>query len=166
MIICGLPGTGKTSLANAIAPLLNAEVLSTDKFRKELIEHPKYSKQERRLIYDVMLIVARYLHNAGINCILDATFNTERSRGEARKKLALQPFQIHIVECVCPENVVMARLRRRKGDYSDADISVYKKMKKIYEPVQEEHTSADTSISSPENIARNIAHEILKKLRS
>jgi len=162
VIICGLPGTGKTTLAKALAPLLNAVVLSTDKIRKELIEHPTYSKQERRLIYDVMLLLAEYLHNAGINCILDATFSRRRSRKEAIRKLELQPFEFHIVECVCPEDVVIARLCARKGDYSDADVLVYKKMKEVYEPVQEEHISADAT-RSPECIAKDIADKILAK---
>ena len=160
MIICGLPGTGKTALAKALAPLLNAVVLSTDKIRKELIEHPTYSKQERRLIYDVMLLLAEYLHNAGINCILDATFSRRRSRKEAIRKLELQPFEFHIVECVCPEDVVIARLCARKGDYSDADVSVYKKMEKIYELGREGHITADTTKPSKNN-AKEIADTIL-----
>ena len=77
VLFCGLPGVGKTRLANELAPLINAVVLSSDKLRKELIPHPTYTKEEKELIYDVMLLVARYLHNAaGVNCILDATFNT------------------------------------------------------------------------------------------
>lgn len=162
VIICGLPGVGKTTLAKDLAPLLNAVVLSTDKIRKELILHPTYSKQERRLIYDVMLLLAKYLHDAGINCILDATFNRERSRREVKNKLALDPSQFHIVECVCPEDVVLARLRARKGDYSDADVSVYRKMKKVYEPVREEHITAGMA-KDPKNNSKDIADKILMK---
>jgi predicted kinase len=160
VIICGLPGVGKTTLAKDLAPLLNATVLSTDKIRKELISHPTYSKKERRLIYDVMLLLAKYLHDAGLNCILDATFNRERSRREVKNKLALDLSQFHIVECICPEDVVLARLWSRKGGYSDADISVYRKMKKIYEPVRERHITADT-IKPSKNNAKEIANKIL-----
>lgn len=80
VIVCGLPGVGKTTLANNLAPLLNASVLSTDKTRKELIPHPTYSARERELIYDVMLLLAKYLHGLGVNCILDAT-STEKTFG-------------------------------------------------------------------------------------
>ena len=34
IIICGLPGVGKTTLAKGIAPLINAVILSTDRIRK------------------------------------------------------------------------------------------------------------------------------------
>jgi predicted kinase len=144
-----LPGVGKTSLARELAPLINAVVLSTDKLRKELIPNPTYTKEEKELIYDVMLLVARYLHNAaGVNCILDATFNTEKSRENARKKLGnISPDQIYIIECSCPEDIIISRLKARKGDYSDADVDIYRKMKQVYEPVKDKqrHIIADTS---------------------
>lgn len=155
ILFCGLPGVGKTSLANKLGSLINAIVLSTDKIRKELISEPTYTKEEKKLIYDVMLLVARYLHNeAGVKCILDATFNTEESRRTAIEKLAnVSSEQIYIVECVCPEDIVISRLKARKGDYSDADIDIYRKMKQLYEPVKDKqrHIIADTSRDSKIN---------------
>ena len=145
VIVCGLPGVGKTTLAKEIAPMIKATILSTDKIRKELLSQPTYQQQERILIYDIMVIIAKYLHDAGINCILDATFNKETSRNELIEKLGLSKDQIKIVECICPEAVVISRIKARKNDYSDADVSVYNKMKKIYEPVKGEHLTVDTS---------------------
>jgi predicted kinase len=166
VLFCGLPGVGKTSLANELAPLINAIVLSTDKIRKEVISKPTYTKEEKRLIYDVMLLVARYLHDAaGINCILDATFNTEKSRRTAIEKLInVSSDQIYIVECICPEDVVITRLKARKGDYSDADIDIYRKMKQLYEPVKEmeKHIVIDTS-QDPKMNAEQIKTWIFRK---
>ena len=163
IIVCGLPGVGKTSLANELAPLIRAVVLSTDKIRKELISKPTYRIQERKLIYDIMLLLARYLHDAGINCILDATFNTENSRRELKKSLNLiSSPQINIVECTCPEHITISRLRSRKNDYSDADISIYKRMRSIYQPIKEKHIVVDTSQQSTYMSAREIANQLLK----
>jgi predicted kinase len=156
VIVCGLPGTGKTTIAKDLAPIINAVVLSSDKIRKELISKPIYTRQERKLVYNVLLLVAKYLHNEGINCILDATFNTERSRREVREKLKLSSDQISIVECVCPENIIISRLKNRKNNYSDADISVYRKMKQIYEPVKGKHIIINT--------AKQPSHTNLKKI--
>ena len=163
MIVCGLPGVGKTTIAKDLAPLINAVVLSTDKIRKELIPNPTYKKQEKKLIYNVLLIVAKYLHQAGINCILDATFNTENSRKELRKKLGLSQEQISIVECICPDDIVISRLKDRKNDYSDADISIYKKMKRIYQPIKEEHIILDTNQQSTKTNVKEIVNQLLKK---
>lgn len=163
MIVCGLPGVGKTTIAKDLAPLINAVVLSTDKIRKELIPNPTYKKQEKKLIYNVLLIVAKYLHQAGINCILDATFNTENSRKELRKKLGISQEQICIVECICPDDIVISRLKDRKNDYSDADISIYKKMKRIYQPIKEEHIILDTNQQSTKTNVKEIVNQLLKK---
>jgi predicted kinase len=163
VIICGLPGVGKTTVSKDLAPLINAVVLSTDRIRKELIPKPTYKKQEKKLVYNVLLIVAKYLHKAGIDCILDATFNTENSRKELRKKLGLSQDQICIVECICPEDIVISRIKDRKNDYSDADISIYKKMKRTYEPIKEEHIILDTNQQPSKTNAKEIVSQILIK---
>ncbi|MGD8300562.1 MAG: ATP-binding protein [Nitrosopumilaceae archaeon] len=160
VITCGLPGVGKTTFAKKLAPLINAVVLSTDQIRKELIALPSYEKDERKLIYDVMILMAKYLHNSGINCILDATFNKENSRMEVKKKLEIQDCNFFVIECLCPENVVMDRLKNRRNDYSDAGIEVYQKMKKIYEPVKIKHITIDTSLESEYN-AKFVSSKIL-----
>jgi predicted kinase len=161
-MICGLPGIGKTTLAKEISPLINAEILSTDKIRKELIPKPTYEKSERALIYDVLTLVAKYLHKAGKNCILDATFNKEKSRQDIIKKLGLPLSQVYIVECTCPEDTIISRLQSRKNDWSDAGVEVYKNMKEIYEPVMVEHITADTS-KPPKTIAKQVVQLIHSK---
>ena len=160
VIVCGLPGVGKTTFAKKLAPLINATVLSTDKIRKELISSPTYEKDERRLIYDVMILSAKYLHNSGANCILDATFNREDSRTEIKKKLGIQDREFFVIECTCPENIIISRLKERKNDYSDAGIEVYQKMKKIYEHVKGKHITIDTTLN-PEKNAKSVSTKIL-----
>ena len=45
-----------------------------------------------------MILLAKYLSNANINCILDATFATEESRLELRYKMGNDTKEIRIVE--------------------------------------------------------------------
>lgn len=75
ILFCGLPGVGKTTLAASVAKKTGATILSSDKIRKELIRYPTYASVEGRLIYDVLMLMTKYLSAAGIDCILDATFN-------------------------------------------------------------------------------------------
>ena len=154
IIICGLPGTGKTFLSNKLSQYVNATVLSTDKLRKELFGKPSYAPWERALIYDVLFLLAKYLHSSGINCILDGTFNMEKSRSEVKELLNLTNDQIHIIECICPEDMIITRLLLRKNDYSDANVSIYLKMKKIYEPVRQKHISINTIKPIDKNIEK------------
>jgi predicted kinase len=160
IIICGLPGVGKTTLANELGHLINAVVLSTDKIRKELLENPNYDEDEKRLIYDILLLIAKYLHNAGINCILDATFNEQKSRNDIKKRLNLTNEQFKIIECICPEEETISRIQNRKKSYSDADISIYKKIKEMYEPIKEKHITVDTS-----QPLKEIVSEVVNKIQ-
>ncbi len=158
IVICGLPGTGKTFLANKLSSYVNATVLSTDKLRKELFEKPTYTPWERTLIYDVLFLLAKYLHSSGISCILDGTFNMEKSRSEVKEILNLADDQFHIIECFSPEDIILTRLLLRKDDYSDANVSIYLKMKKIYEPVRQNHLSVNTAKPIAKNIERILKH--------
>ena len=154
VLICGLPGVGKTTIAKNLAPLIDAVILSSDKIRKELIPNPTYTKEERKLIYDVMVLIAAYLQNSGTNIILDATFNKEDSRNKVKQRIRVPRDEFFIIECVCPEDIIFSRIKNRKEDYSDADISVYKKMKKIYEPVKANHITVDTSLNTAGNVKK------------
>ncbi len=162
VLICGLPGVGKTTIAKNLAPLIDAVILSSDKIRKELIPNPTYTKEERKLIYDVMVLIAVYLQNSGTNIILDATFNKEDSRNKVKQRIRVPRDEFFIIECVCPENIIFSRIKNRKEDYSDADISVYQKMKKIYEPVKVDHITVDTSLNTTGNV-KNIASLLRSK---
>ena len=163
IIICGLPGVGKTTLAKNLAPRINASIISSDRIRKELFPIPTYSTAELKMVYDVMIVTAKYLNNIGENCILDATFNREDSRIEVKKKLGLDDRQFQIIECSCPEEIAISRLELRKDDYSDATIQVYQKMKSIREPVKADHITVDTT-QPPEKNAAKVAEFISKRL--
>lgn len=159
ILICGYPGVGKTTLANELGPLINAVILSTDKIRKELIDKPNYSEEEKKLIYNILLLIAKYLHNNGINCILDATFNNQKAIEDIKKGLNLTDDQFKIIECICPEELVISRIQKRKRGYSDADVSIYRMIKENYEPLKEKHITVDTS-QSLKKIVAEVANRI------
>lgn len=159
ILICGYPGVGKTTLANELGPLINAVILSTDKIRKELVYKPNYSEEEKKLIYNILLLIAKYLHNNGINCILDATFNNQKAIEDIKKGLNLTDDQFKIIECICPEELVISRIQKRKSGYSDADESIYRMIKENYEPLKEKHITVDTS-QSLKKIVAEVANRI------
>jgi len=99
-----------------------------------------------------MVLLAKYLHSSDKSCILDATFNKDYSRNQVKNDLKVSENQFFIVECTCPEKIILSRLENRKDDYSDADIFVYRQMKKIYEPVTSNHITIDTSLDSEYNV--------------
>jgi hypothetical protein len=55
--------------------------------------------------------------------------------------------------------VAISRIKHRKGGYSDANVTTYLRMKKIYEPVKGEHLRIETSKDAAIN-AKIIASKI------
>lgn len=163
MIIGGLPGVGKTTVAKEVCRLCSKFVLlSSDKIRKELITDPTYSEEEKSLIYSVLFLLTNYLHNkAQTNCIIDASFFKESLRHQAIKKMGA-PSQTLFVECQCSEEMTISRIKGRKNSSSDADVAVYHKIKKIYEPVNADHVVVDTGKNSPSENAEKILSEVKK----
>ena len=158
ILFCGLPGVGKTTLASLVASITGATILSSDKIRKELIRYPTYTRSEGRLVYETLTLLTRYLTVAGIDCILDATYSRERSRMEVKNKLHSNNVKFYVIECSCPGDVVEERLRDRKNDFSDADFSIYSKMRSIYEPVKGRHLDVDTTLSCKVNSQKIVSY--------
>jgi predicted kinase len=163
IVVTGLPGVGKTTFSKELGSILNAQVLSSDKIRKELFSKPTYSKSEKSLVYEVILLIAKYLHQTGKTCILDATFSRENFRKKLQEKLDAKKNQLFLIECKCPEPIVLKRLRNRKNDYSDADFRIYKKLKRQYEPIKTSHITIDTGTLSAKKAAQITIKEIFKK---
>jgi len=45
IVVTGLPGTGKTTIAESLAKEVDAVVFSTDKIRKMIFEKPVYDRR-------------------------------------------------------------------------------------------------------------------------
>lgn len=147
IIVRGLPGSGKTTIANKLGKYIGAQVLSTDKIRKEMFKYPTYTQEEMGKVYDKMFSTAKLLHSHKVDCILDATFIDESgdSTPGIKKSLGVDSGHIFIIECMCSEELALSRIKSRKNDYSDADISVYRNMKQKYKVAKSAQIIADTS---------------------
>ncbi|MFH1237222.1 MAG: AAA family ATPase [Candidatus Aenigmatarchaeota archaeon] len=147
ILVCGLPGTGKTSVAEAIAKKTNARILSTDILRKELLSNPAYTEDEKTLVYSMLFNMAGMLLKDGRNVVLDGTFYKKELRDNVRELATKTRSGLFVVEVVCDESVVRQRLEKRCKTCcaSDADFAVYKKLRKSFEQIKEKHFTIDTS---------------------
>jgi hypothetical protein len=132
----GLSGTGKSTLARALAPSIGAApgalVLRSDVIRKLLcgrepedpLDAEAYAPEMSRRVYDRILEGARQALDAGHAVIADAVYaRPEERRGleELAADLGV-PFQGIWLEA--PETVLVNRVEGRTGDASDADARV------------------------------------------
>ncbi len=148
IVICGLPGTGKSTLAKAVAERINAVHISSDSIRMKMLKERTYSDKEKEKVYEAMFAEAEGLLKDRKNVILDATFYKKELREKARRISMKVGTGFLIVECVTHEGLLRERLfaRKKEKSESEADFAVYKKVKGIFEPIEEKHLVADTSL--------------------
>jgi hypothetical protein len=132
----GLQGTGKSTLARAIAPLLGrcpgALVLRTDEVRKrrfglapeQRLPPEAYAEAVSRAVHAEVFAMARDALSAGQAVVADAVFldPAQRAAAEAAARAAGVPFDGIWLEA--PLDVLRARLAARRGDASDANEAV------------------------------------------
>jgi adenylylsulfate kinase len=128
--ITGLPGSGKSTIAKVLVrelreKNLRVQLLSVDMLRKVLTPRPTYSEEERKIVYDGLILIARLLSKNSVNVLIDATGNRRSYRNNARRRIKLfMEAYVH-----CPLDVCMIREKRRKLT-SGAPRGVYRKAEK------------------------------------
>ena len=155
ILVCGLPATGKSTVARNIARKLKAAVLRTDIIRKQLFESPTYSNEEKRLVYKAMFLVAEYLLRSDRNVVLDGTFYKRSLRRQVYDISKRTGARLAVIECRASDESIerrMGRRTRRKSGPSDADYEIYKKIKIDFEPIRRDHLTLDTSKSKQNNL--------------
>lgn len=170
IIVGGLPGTGKSTIAGTLAARLGASYLNSDVVRKELagLEQGKsgsapfrggiYTATMTELTYDELLTQAAISLRAGRSMVLDATFSRQKWRRQASALARRLKAVMVTVECHCPARVVQARMeeRQKRGGVSDAGWEIYKALRRQYEPYNEPHppVRVDTTRPLEEGLAK------------
>ena len=148
-IFCGLPGTGKSCLAEQVAKALSISLFQSDHIRKERqfqfhqevvpFGQGVYRLQMRQLVYAQLLAHAQETLKGGHSVILDATYSHRKWRDEARLLASDLDTNIVFVECVCKEDTIFSRLKQRErgSAISDARTEHFAEMLKDFEALTE-----------------------------
>lgn len=148
-VFCGLPATGKSSLAAQTAESLFSTLLISDLIRREQQSHmhPEigsfgkgiYREEMRQLVYSQLFGEALEKLKGGSSVVLDATFSRRKWRDEARQLAADLDIDIVFVECRCSRRIIRTRLKEREtaGGPSDARLRHLSAMIKNFEPPDE-----------------------------
>jgi adenylylsulfate kinase len=124
--ITGLPGSGKSTIANALKKL-NPEfiILNMDEMRRFVTPRPTYSEVERDIVYRAIVYLSKILSDIGSNVIIDATGNLRKWRTLARKKIK-RYIEVYLR---CPLSICIEREEKRIKKYG-APKNIYKKASK------------------------------------
>ncbi len=150
IIIYGLPATGKTTIAKELSKRIRAEHLDTDIIRKELIKSPKYTYEEKLLVYNIIALLTKYLLKY-TNVIVSGTFYKEFLREKFINIAREMNKRYYLIECVASENEIRKRMEHSR-EYSDADYNVYLMLKKEFEETKYERLRINTENPLHENI--------------
>jgi aminoglycoside phosphotransferase family enzyme/predicted kinase len=132
-VFCGLPGTGKSTLAAMVAETFGIALLRSDEVRKELPEYGSHSgpvpldtgiyrRDLRGRAYARLLGLAQEELKKGRSVVLDATFSQRHWREEMVRLAEDLDTSVLFFECVASEKTMLARAgRRRTGEDDQSD---------------------------------------------
>ncbi len=159
VVVGGLPGTGKTTLAHRLAMATGWPVLSSDVVRKRLAGlDPEadasaafgagiYSDVMTATVYEALLEEAELHLVLGRSVIVDASWIRQCWRDAAREVAERSLAEYLPIRCRVPEDVARARISRRAragAQPSDATASIHDEMATALEPWTDA-VSVDTS---------------------
>lgn len=138
MAMTGLSGTGKSTVAAAVARATGADLVSSDLARKALagvtgpaaaaVGEGLYSADWNERTYELLMARAEESLRAGRPVVLDATFLDDRWRSRAADLASAAAVKLLLVETVCEEPVAAARIAARAArgnSASDADLGIH-----------------------------------------
>ena len=149
VLVCGLPGVGKSTLAKALSEQLEAVYLSSDIIRRKMLEERTYSEQEKYKVYGNMVKEAERLLASGKTVVCDATFYKKKTRMEMCEAAKRSSAEVFFVKCTLDEKSIEERMENRArlgNSESEATFRIYLKVKELFEEIEGEYLEVDTAL--------------------
>jgi predicted kinase len=138
MMIMGLPGTGKTTFAQALAEALDGKHYNTDIIRDHLGLRGQYDEATKKRVYESLFKETQSSLSQNLPVVVDGTFFKQALRDPFLELAESMNSLIYWVEIMADESVIKERVSQKRA-YSEADFDVYLKIKADFEPMEEEH---------------------------
>jgi len=152
ILMAGLPGTGKTTLARALVQRTQGALISKDEIRAAIFspEDLEYSTDQDDFVMEVMLDAARFLlrENPARHVFLDGRTFSRGYQIERVFEVAAELGQsCRILECVCSDESARRRLDLEPDPSHPAHnrtFALYQKVKARFEPIVRDKTTIST----------------------
>ncbi len=153
VIIAGLPGTGKSTLARAVGQRLPGAVVEKDSIRASLFQpaYVEYSQSQDDFCGEIMLQTAAYLlsRHHELHVLLDGrTFSRRYQRDRVIEFSSQVGTTWATLECVCSEASALRRIAEAVAANSHLAANrtpeLYREIREAWEPIDQPKLVIDT----------------------
>ena len=152
VMLAGLPGTGKSTLARTLATRLSGAVLDKDRVREVLFPGvlTDYTREQDDLCVRAMLEAAAYLterQRVEFVFIDGRTFSQHQQIDEVVRAAEGAGAQWRILHVTCSDEVAEARLSKTdpENPAKNRDVALYRSVKERFEPIAYPKLDVDTT---------------------
>ncbi len=150
IVMAGLPGSGKTTLANKLAETVPAVIINKDVVRAAFFPPREidFSAAQDDLVMSMIYQAAAYLVNKGRSVIIDGqAYALQLQRLDLKKTAYAAGADLRIILCSAPDEIVKERLQKdviSNIPADERDFDLFLQQKAVFEPIEEPHLAVNT----------------------
>ena len=166
ILFSGLPGTGKSTLAEAIGRQLGIPVFAKDWLEASLLRSGLASNSDLKSLgfagYELLTVLAERQFMLDQSVILDSVASTQAIRTKWRQLAKQYSAEWRVIECICSDEALhRSRLEDRQRNipgWHELEWSDIEKVKQYYPLWEEQHLVVDMVNSLDINISKARAY--------
>ena len=162
VLIAGIPGAGKSTLAESLARHLRTPIFSMDWMLGSLVLARAITDENAVEVVDFQLtaVAARHLQ-LGIDVIVDVAGHTRVDRARWRELTERLGGVFVGVECVCSDaglhrSRVEGRSRGIPGWHATVPWQHVERMRGLWEPWEDDHLVLDSAVETPDSSLKRV----------